>query len=367
MTEKDCYYMELALRQSRKGWGYTKTNPLVGAVVVKDGKIIGQGYHQRYGEGHAEVNALSNIDDATGATIYVTLEPCSHYGKTPPCAELLIKRGIRRVVAAMEDPNPLVKGKGFSLLREAGIDVEVGVLEEKAKKVNEIFIKYITNTTPFTILKSAMSLDGKIATHTGNSKWITGQDARESVHQIRKGVSAIMVGINTVLKDDPLLTTRLNEEHSINPIRVIVDSKGKIPLHSKVLNTIQEAPTVIVTTDSAERENIKHISEKGAQVLMVGQDSNGKVNIREMLEKLRQMNINSLLLEGGGTLNWSFINSGLVDKYIFYISPMIIGGQKAQSPIGGDGYSFIDECPKLEFHEVDTIGTDLLITAYPRG
>ncbi|MDP9751071.1 MULTISPECIES: bifunctional diaminohydroxyphosphoribosylaminopyrimidine deaminase/5-amino-6-(5-phosphoribosylamino)uracil reductase RibD [Thermoanaerobacter] len=356
-------YMKRALTLAKKGWGYTNPNPLVGAVIVKNGKIIGEGYHEYFGGPHAEVNALKNaVENVEGSTMFVTLEPCSHYGKTPPCVEEIIKSGIKRVYIAMEDPNPKVSGNGIKRLKEAGIEVHVGMMEKEARKLNEIFVKYITTKFPFVILKSAMSIDGKIACYNGNSKWITNEKSRKFAHKIRGRVSAIMVGVNTVIKDNPMLTTRL--EGYKNPVRIIVDSRGRIPLDSNVIRD-KTAKTIIATTELMPNNVRKKLEDMDIEVITLKNDS-GKVPLKELMIKLGERGIDSVLIEGGGTLNWSAFKEGIVDKVMFFISPRIIGGKNALTPVEGIGFSDIGNSIELKDVEIDRIDDDILITAYVR-
>lgn len=362
---KDEYFMKIALDFAKKGTAFTSPNPLVGAVIVKNGEVIAKGYHEVYGGAHAEVNALNDSkEDVVGATMYVTLEPCSHFGRTPPCANRIIESGIKKVVIAMEDPNPLVSGKGIKILKDNGIEVEVGVLREDAEKLNEIFIKYITTKKPFTILKAGMSLDGKIATYTGDSKWITGEKSREYGHLLRQKVSAILVGINTVLMDDPMLNTRLDKVKCKDPIRIILDSHGKIPLTSKVLNT-DPSNTIIVVTNLAPIKNIKAIKEKRVEVI-VTPEKNNKVDLQFLMEELGKRKIDSLLVEGGGEVNFSFLKESIVDKVIFFISPKIMGGRSAKTPIEGEGIACLKDVVTLKRVEVSNIGEDIMVEGYLR-
>lgn len=357
-------YMRRALELAKGGIGYTSPNPLVGAVIVKEGRIIGEGYHEAYGRHHAEVNAfLSATEDAEGGTMYVTLEPCSHYGKTPPCANLIVEKGIKKVVIGLEDPNPLVAGKGIKTLEEAGIEVVTGVLEEEGKKLNEIFLKYITTNMPFVIMKTAMTLDGKIATRTNASKWITGELSRKNVHELRHKVTGIMVGIGTVLADDPSLTTRLEDRIGKDPIRIIVDSSGRIPLDSKVLNLKSHTETIVVVTNRAAKEKIKSLQEKGARVI-VTPSKERRVDLNFLMKELGQRNIDSILLEGGSELNYSALEEGIVDKVNAFIAPKIIGGNTAKTPVGGQGKAYINEAINLERIDVHDFGQDIMIEGY---
>jgi diaminohydroxyphosphoribosylaminopyrimidine deaminase/5-amino-6-(5-phosphoribosylamino)uracil reductase len=362
----DIKYMKRAIGLAKKGIGNTNPNPLVGAIIVKDDRIIGEGYHEFYGGPHAEINAFKNAtEDVKGATMYVTLEPCSHYGKTPPCAQEIAKRGISKVVIGMTDPNPIVAGEGIKILKDNGIEVIVGVLEDEVKRLNEIFIKYITTKIPFCIMKTAMTLDGKIATVTGDSKWISNEMSRKHVHLLRHRVSAIMVGIGTVVNDDPMLTTRLEGAHSKDPARIIVDTEARIPLDAKVLNLKSDEKTIIATTERANKDKIKALEEKGALVILTPL-KNGKVDLKYLMKTLGEKGIDSVLLEGGSTLNYSALNEGIVDKVITFISPKIIGGNDAKTPVGGEGKEFVKDAFFLKDIEVLRFDTDIMIEGYLR-
>ncbi|MZQ96664.1 MAG: bifunctional diaminohydroxyphosphoribosylaminopyrimidine deaminase/5-amino-6-(5-phosphoribosylamino)uracil reductase RibD [Acidaminobacter sp.] len=356
--------MQRALELAKLGAGRTSPNPLVGAVIVKEGRVIGEGYHAMYGGPHAEVNAIENASESVeGAEIYVTLEPCSHYGKTPPCALKLIENRFSKVYIAMEDPNPLVAGRGIQMLRKQGIEVEVGLLEEKAKALNEVFIKYITTKKPFCVMKAAMTLDGKIATVTGESQWITSEAAREYVHQLRHELKAIMVGIGTVLKDDPKLTTRLKGKQGRDPIRVVVDSTLKIPLNAKILHLDSDAPTLIATTDRADSEKATALQSMPGVKLIITPQKDGKVDLDYLMFVLGEQGIDSLLLEGGATLNASALESKIVDKVLMFIAPKILGGQNAPTPVGGSGIEVLENAVRLKGMKAVEIGDDLLIEA----
>lgn len=358
--------MTKALELAKLGKGLVNPNPLVGAVIVKEDRVIGEGYHKEYGGPHAEINAFNNaIADVTQAEMYVTLEPCSHYGKTPPCVDEIIKRGIKKVVIAMEDPNPLVSGRGINKLKEHGIEVVVGLLREEAEKTNEVFIKYITSNLPFCTLKTAMTLDGKIAAYTGNSKWITNETSREHVHKLRNEMSSIMVGIGTVVEDNPNLTTRLGHISSRNPTRVIVDTCGRIPLHSNVLECNEKVKTIVAVTEKTDKEKIRIIEQKGAKVI-VTPNKNNQVDLSFLMKCLGELKIDSVLVEGGSTLNFSLLQEGLVDKVITFIAPKIIGGHTAKTPVGGQGIPYVKDCIMLSNINVTTYEEDLMIEAYVR-
>lgn len=353
--------MKRALELAKLGWGYTNPNPLVGAVIVKDSRIIGEGYHEYFGGPHAEINAIKNAkEDVKGAQLYVTLEPCCHHGKTPPCVDAIIKSGIQDVYIAMEDPNSCVSGKGIKYLKEAGLNVHTGILKNEAQKLNEIFIKYITTKIPYVILKSAMTVDGKIATTIGDSKWITNEKSREHVHMLRGRVMAIMVGVNTVIKDNPYLTARIRGLKS--PTRIIIDSQGRIPLDSNVLCD-RSAKTIIATTKKMPVDKINKLRNLAIDIIIV--DSiDGKVNLKELIKVLGTMGIDSVLIEGGGTLNYSALKEGIVDKVMFYIAPKIIGGSNALTPVEGNGIDYIKDAIKLNDIEITKFDDDILITGY---
>lgn len=351
-------YMKFALGLAKKGYGFVNPNPMVGAVIVKDDKIIGQGYHEKYGELHAERNALANCKiSPKDATMYVTLEPCCHYGKTPPCTEAIIRSGIQRVVIGSNDPNPLVKGKGIAELRKHGIVVEAGVLKEECDKLNEVFFHFIENKTPFVLMKYAMTLDGKIATVAGKSKWITGEEARNNVHEDRHRYSAIMVGIGTVLSDNPLLTCRI--ENRRNPIRVICDTNLRMPLDCNIVNTAKEIPTIIATC-STEIQRYLQYMDLGCKIIVVNKKEN-HLDLKELMIKLGEENIDSIFLEGGASLNWSMLQYGLINKVQAYIAPKLFGGEGAKSPIGGMGIENPEDAFYLENHKMTQLGDDLLI------
>lgn len=354
--------MKLALENAQKGRGKVSPNPMVGAIIVKNKKIIGIGYHEFFGGNHAEVNAFKNAtEDVEGATMYVTLEPCSHYGKTPPCADKIIEQKIKRVVVGSLDPNPLVAGKGIKKLKDADIEVKVGVLEKECIKLNEIFMKYIKTKEPFIVLKCAMSLDGKICTKTGESKWITGEEARKHVHETRNLLSGIMVGVDTAIKDNPKLTSRI--DGGKNPVRIVVDSTLRIPLDSNVLTDELKDKTIIATTDYADIEKVKSIEDLGAKVLVI-KSREKRVNLNALINKLGEMNIDSILLEGGGTLNFSALKERIVDKVQIYIAPKIIGGTLAKTPVEGEGIDELKNAFNIKDSKVSLLGDDILVEGY---
>ena len=357
MNTQDAEYMRLAISLARKGIGRVNPNPLVGAVIVKDGAIIGQGYHQQYGGLHAERNALTSCTTAPqGATIYVTLEPCCHHGKNPPCTEALIQAGISRVVVGSSDPNPLVAGKGIAQLRAAGIQVDEGVLQAECDAINAIFFHYITTGRPYVALKYAMSADGKIACHNGASRWITGEQARRHAHQLRNQYAAIMVGVGTALADDPELTCRLHG--GTNPLRIVCDSQLRTPLSSKLVTTAAQVPTVIATCSQDVSRHQSYL-DAGCQVWFLP-EKNGRVSLEALLVRLGEQKIDSLLVEGGGQLNWSLLEAGLVQKVYRYIAPKILGGT-AKSPVEGHGVDTPQQAFMLTPGRGFRLGDDLLI------
>ena len=360
----DSDYMQLALELATTAKGNTNPNPCVGAVVVKDGVIVGTGLHRKAGEPHAEVHAFNMAGEyAKGATLYVTLEPCSHYGKTPPCAMLVKESGVSRVVVAMMDPNPSVAGRGINILKEAGIEVEVGLLEQDARRLNERFIHNMLTNKPFVISKFAMTMDGKIATHNGHSKWITSHEARLQVHKLRHEMDGILVGVGTVLADNPSLTTRLQNREGKNPIRIILDSELKTPLEANIVNTA-EAQTIIVSGKDVDATKVKQLTEKGVQILTVSKTEQG-LNLGEMLDELYKLGITDVLVEGGAEINGSFLSARLINKVLIFMAPKILGGRHSKTPFAGMDIDCIDEGLQLEFDSIEQVGPDLCITAYP--
>lgn len=361
MTKEE--YMAYALELARRGRGRTSPNPVVGAVIVKDGSIIGEGWHQKCGENHAEINAFENAaqrgNDVSGADMYVTLEPCSHYGKTPPCAKAVIEKGIKTVYVGMLDPNPLVAGRGMDMMKEAGIRVESGILEEECRRVNEIFVQFITAKKPFVVMKTAMTLDGKIAAYTGDSKWVSGEESRNLVQQMRNSLTGIMVGIGTVLADDPQLTCRLAGGR--DPIRIIADSSLRIPLDANVL---KDANCIIATAEGCDRKKLEQLEAKGISVIQTDGEQ-GRVNLPQLMERLGERNIDSILLEGGGGLNEAALKAGIVHRVVTFIAPKIIGGRDAKTPVEGRGFEAMSQAIRLENVEIKDIGGDLLIQGTP--
>lgn len=362
----DEHYMREALTLAAQARGRTSPNPMVGSVVVKDGQVVGRGYHVKAGLRHGEVAALEDAGPhAQGATLYVNLEPCCHYGRTPPCTKTVIAVGVRRVVAAVRDPNPLVSGKGLEELRRAGVEVKVGVLEEEATHLNEMYFKYITTKRPFVLLKVAASLDGKIATVTGESRWITNERSRELVHHLRDEVDAVMVGINTVLRDDPLLTTRLPGGAGKDPIRIVVDSHLRTPPTARMLMSSSSACTIIATTSQAADERRVQLEARGARVLVV-EGTEPRVPLRALMDQLGSLQITSLLLEGGGEVHEAALRADIVDKVMFFLAPKLLGGRAAPPAIGGQGVAQLTQAVTLERVRVQMLDDDLLVEGYVR-
>lgn len=353
--------MRAALRLAKKGLGRTSPNPAVGSVIVRDNKIIAGGYHKKAGLPHAEIEALKSAKaPVKGATLYVTLEPCCHFGRTPPCTDAILSSGIKRVVIGMTDPNPKVGGKGVRILRSAGIDVISGVLEEECRGINEGYIKYITTRTPFVTLKLASSLDGRIATDSGESRWITGTASRRLVHRMRSVSDAVMAGSGTVLKDDPELTVRLVKGR--NPVRVVLDSVFQVPMGARVFSGIDGSRTIVFTTRSASRDKIKKAEAAGAEVIIVPKSADG-VDLKRVLKELGKREITGVLVEGGGRLAASLLKQGLIDKVFLFLAPIFLGKDGVAS-IGALGIKSLKNAPSLYNMTVKKTGTDILIEGY---
>jgi diaminohydroxyphosphoribosylaminopyrimidine deaminase/5-amino-6-(5-phosphoribosylamino)uracil reductase len=360
-------YMQKALSLAKIAAGYTSPNPAVGCVIVKNDRIIGTGYHRKAGTPHAEVWALREAgEEAKGSTVYVTLEPCAHYGKTPPCAKTLVEKGVAKVVIAMLDPNPLVAGKGAAILRTAGIQVEVGLLSKEAAKLNEAFIKWMMVKQPFIVAKIAQSLDGKIATRTGKSQWITNHWARSYGHYLRSCYDGILVGIGTIIADNPLLTCRVDregQEKPHQPVRIVLDSKGRISLSARVV-TDKTTETIIITTDACADKKIRSLEEAGVKVLVAEKDEEGHVALDNALSLLGENGIQSILIEGGAAVQGSFFDSRLIDKIYAFMGNKVIGSTKALTSVAGAGADNLDECLPLTFDSVEIHDDNVLIQAY---
>lgn len=362
MTDFHTKMMRRALALARRGGGRTSPNPAVGCVIVRDGEIVGEGWHRKAGTPHAEVHALRQAGDrARGADVYVTLEPCSHHGRTPPCAEALIKAGVQRVHAAMMDPNPLVSGRGLALLRDAGIAVECGILEQECRLLNEAFIKHVTTGMPFVILKSAMTLDGKTATANGDSKWITCEESRRYVHSLRAKVDAIMVGVGTVLADDPQLTCRM--VRGKDPQRIVVDSRLRTPRTAALFHLDSPAKTLVATIEN-DPEKINALQALGAEPLVCA-ESEGRVDLEDMLRRLGSLGIQSILLEGGRELVGAALRKGLVDKFLLFYAPKIVAGEDGYGLCSGQGVSRMGDAFHLRNTSVRRFAEDFLVIGYP--
>ena len=362
VTEKDILFMKRAISLASKARGMTSPNPMVGAVLVKNGKIIASDYHRRPGQPHAEALVISSAKEkAKGATLYVSLEPCCHRDKrTPPCTDAIIGSGIKRVFIAMVDPNPKVSGKGIKELEKAGIEVFTGMLEREAMMLNEAYIKYITKGIPFVILKIAMTLDGKIATPLGQSRWITGEKARRMVHKIRNSVDAIMTAIGTVKADDPLLTVRaVKSKRTDRPLRVVIDPMLDIPLESRIIATPPE--TLIVTDKASDQGKKDYLLNRGVRIM---EYPGNKISLKWLMEKLGEEGITSVLIEGGSSLNAHALEDGIVDKVLFFIAPKIIGGKDSYPSVGGKSFKSLEEAYRLKDIRLRKIGEDILIEGY---
>ncbi len=361
MKKNHEYFMRRAIELAVKAKGKTSPNPMVGAVVVKNGRIIAEGFHEQAGLAHAEVVVLGKAGaKAKGGTLYVTLEPCAHYGRTPPCTDMILRSGIKEVIIGMQDPNPLNNGKGIEILRQNRIKVQVGFCEDELRQINESFIKHITKHIPFVTVKVAQSLDGKIATRSGDSKWITSDESRGYAHRIRSQFDAIMVGVNTVRKDDPRLDSWFSKKH---PVKIIVDSQLSISQDANLFSG--KSQVIIVTLNvrpGQETENRKLLSAK-AKILEV-KEKDGQINLNDMMKKLARMDITSILVEGGGTLVGSLFDDGLVDRVLFFVSPKIVGGKEAISSVMGRGIERMDKAVKLKKIKLRRFGEDMLVDAY---
>jgi diaminohydroxyphosphoribosylaminopyrimidine deaminase/5-amino-6-(5-phosphoribosylamino)uracil reductase len=356
---KDIIFMKLALALAKKGIGKTNPNPIVGAVIVKDGRIVAKGYHKEFGKEHAEVNAIKNAkEDIPGATLYVTLEPCVHYGHTPPCVDAIIKSGIKKVVIATSDPNPIVNGKGIRKLRKNGIEVKVGVLEKEAKEINKVYFHYIKTGFPYVTVKAAMSIDGKIATETGNSKWISSISSRKEVSKLRTQIDGIMVGVNTIIKDDPLLIPRYHKSEK-KPIRIVVDTYCRIPLSSRVIKD-KSAKTLIATTRLANKRKIEMLKKLNVEYIILKR-KNEYVDIISLMKELAKRGISHILIEGGGKLIASAFKNKIVNEVKIFIAPKIIGGENALTLV--EGVKTMNQAIELTNMRFKRIGHDILLEA----
>lgn len=364
----DEHFMQMALGLAKKGEGFTSPNPMVGAVIVKDGKVVGKGYHQAAGEAHAEINAIDDAGALTqGATLYVTLEPCNHTGRTPPCTEKILAAGIRRVVFAMNDPNPGVKRGGKDFLKNRGIDITTSVCEDRAKRLNEIFINYVKTKRPFSIIKCAATLDGRIATRTGDSKWVTGKKSREFVHRLRHAVDAIMVGINTVEKDDPSLTTRLTNSignfKGLDPVRIVLDTHLRISEEAKLLRLDSNSDTIIITGNLVSEDKKARVEKKGAKVFE-SPVKDDFIDLDILMDRLGALGITSLLIEGGSRVIASALSAGIVEKIFFFFAPKILGGDDGVPVCKGPGADLMKNCIPVKDINIRRFGDDVMIQGY---
>jgi diaminohydroxyphosphoribosylaminopyrimidine deaminase/5-amino-6-(5-phosphoribosylamino)uracil reductase len=359
MLTNDEQWMRQALELAERGRGYVEPNPLVGAVVVRDGALVGEGWHRRYGEAHAEVNALAAAGEAArGATLYVTLEPCCHHGKTPPCTDAVLRAGVSRVVAAMLDPFPQVAGKGADILRAAGVAFEVGVLEAEARRLNAPYLTLLREGRPYVLAKWAMTLDGKIATRTGDSKWISNEESRRRVHELRGRVDAILVGVGTALADDPQLTARPPGPRTAT--RIVLDSRCRLPLTSRLVTMARTVPTLVATTAAAPGGAVQALEAQDCEVLRLP-DADGRPDVRALLAELGRRRMMNLLIESAGAVLGSFLDANVIDEVHVFIAPRLAGGAAARTPIGGVGVETIAQALALTEWNVHTLGGDLYI------
>lgn len=357
----DDTFMQRALELARRAEGYTSPNPMVGAVIVRDGKVVGEGYHHRAGAAHAEVNALQDAGEAAhGATLYVSLEPCNHHGRTPPCSEAIINAGIAHVVYAAADPNPKARG-GAHRLREAGLKVTSHVCADQAYELNRFFFCHVHTKRPYIIAKYAMSLDGKIATHTGHSQWITGAAARQRSHQLRHAVDAIMVGSSTAIADNPQLTVRTQQNDPRHPLRVVLDSQGRVPLTSKLFSANLPGKTLVATTAAMPAAHADQLTQQDVEVLRLSADSQGRVDLKCLVDALGERHLQSLLVEGGSTVLGALFDAGLVNEVWAFVAPVLIGGAKAPSPLAGTGVMTMAEALRCDDVQVERLGNDMLL------
>ena len=367
MTEKTPeFFMRRALELAQKAQGETSPNPMVGAVLVKNGIVVGEGFHRKAGLPHAEVEALRKAGKkARGAVLYVNLEPCCHFGKTPPCTQAIISAGVKKVIVGMRDPNQLMSGKGLRQLKKNGLQVMTGILSKECKTLNEVFIKFIRTGNPFVLLKTAISLDGKIATHSGESQWITGTKAREKVHHIRNEIDAILAGAGTIVKDNPFLTTRLKRKSAVvkHPVRVILDNEFLVPLKSNVFKNAKTQSVLYATSKKLPVSRRKELTRKGVDILIL-KENKGGVDLQHLLEALGERNITSVLIEGGAEVNASALEAGIVDKVLVFVAPILIGGKDAPGPLGGKGIRQLASAFKIKNMTVNQIGNDLMLEGY---
>ncbi|MBI4383092.1 MAG: bifunctional diaminohydroxyphosphoribosylaminopyrimidine deaminase/5-amino-6-(5-phosphoribosylamino)uracil reductase RibD [Nitrospinae bacterium] len=356
--------MRRAIELAQKGAGRTSPNPMVGAVVVKGGKAVGEGYHAKAGRPHAEIGALKKAGRrARGASLYLNLEPCCHFGRTPPCTDAILAAGVAKVFVGMRDPNPLVAGRGIRILQKAGVRVQTGILREECERLNEVFVKYIRSRTPFVVLKAAISLDGKIATAAGESRWISGAASRKIVHELRDRVDAVLVGAGTVLKDDPLLTARLGRRKGKNPVRIVLDNRNLVPLNSRVFYNADTQRVIYVSTGQLPEERESELRRMGVEICPAP-EKDGKVDLRQLLRNLGEMELTSVLIEGGSEVNASAIEAKVVDKIMLFAAPVVIGGRGAPGAVGGEGIESLRDAHPVKRLTVRRVGKDFLLEGY---
>ena len=364
-TNADVRHMRSALELAAGGAGWVSPNPLVGCIIVRQGEVVGRGYHQRFGGPHAEVHALREAgNQARGAALYVTLEPCCHTGKTPPCVDAILESGVGRVIVGMQDPNPQVDGGGLSRLRNAGVDVTVGVCEAEARRLNEAFVKHINTGLPFVTSKSAITLDGKIATRSGSSRWITDEAARGIGHRLRHASDAIVVGIGTASQDDPQLTTRIPGQRVSNPLRVVVDSTLRLSPRARLADVAEDRRTLVATTEQAAVTKAQALRERGVEVMGLPAQSDGRVDLSTLCQALGERGITSVLVEGGAALTTALLEQRLIDKMVFFVAPKIIGGDGV-NVFGPCGVDSMDQALRLRELTSRSVGNDVMLEAYP--
>ena len=364
-NNEDIKFMRLAMDLSTRGLGRVNPNPMVGAVIVRDGRVLAEGWHRFYGGLHAETDALSSCtEDVSGATMYVTLEPCCHWGKQPPCTDAIVRSHIARVVVGMTDPNPLVSGRGLKILRDHGISVDSGLLEDEIRRLNRVFMKYMTEKRPWVVLKWAMTIDGRVAAAGGDSRWVSGEESRRFVHELRGRYMSIAAGSGTVSSDDPMLNCRVGGLRQ--PLRIVVSSTGSLSPDSAIAETAREFPAMLVHTSAAPSSRLHELRGKGVRTLECATAPDGRTDLSDMLGRLAEMQVDSLLVEGGPELNWSFVEAGLADEFYIFTAPKIIGGRTAPGAIGGHGFSLMSHALPVEVESVSRCGEDILIHGFPK-
>lgn len=362
MSQSDAYFMRLALRLARKGEGRVSPNPMVGAVVVRKGKIVATGYHRAAGRDHAEVEALRKLGfSAKGCELFVNLEPCCHYGRTPPCTEPIVRSGVKRVVVATLDSNPVVSGRGVQRLRESGIEVEVGVLEAEARQLNEPFFRWVTTGMPYVTLKMASTLDGRIAQRDGLSRWVTAEPARRVVHRMRAVSDAVLVGANTARLDDPLLLPTLVRRPPRIPLRIVVDEKAELSAGSRLAQTARQAPVLLACTEKAPREKVAALQAAGIEVLVLPEEPDGRVHLKSLLAELGRRSIQNIMVEGGAEIATSLLKQSLVDRLVVFYAPRLLGDPKALPLVQDLGLSTLESAMRFRVRSLRRVGDDIML------